>query len=271
MNPEEEKINEALLSLINEHGLSAQDIADVIAEQVTAAKNSDNEKISYVARRLERKFGSKVQDRHTSANYNAKADKFGGYFLSFLLSISTPDNNDGIAIGLEALENAYEIHSAVNSNIDANVQNEAYINWYEDLGIVLSNEIQDEMYEIAWAVKDASDLMSKHQDRDSILNAAEKYKLAIKKGEFVSSKFLEKNVNDINSEHIVSAFYLMVVGQATHQNPLHFREEEIAHAHAATLALGVGAPEEVATKIFPRDREIIKLVIKWMLYHYPRV
>ena len=269
MTPEEENINDALLQLIGEHNLSANDISDVIAEQVTAAKNSDNERVSSVAKRLERKFGSKMQSSETTANYNAKADDFGGYFLSFLLSFRLGENMDGIAMGLEALENAYEIRKSIESTEDTNQNLKRHIEWYEQLGIVLSNEIQDEMYDSGWAMKDAGDLMSRHQDRDSILNAVEKYKVAVKKGSYIESKFLEKNVTDIKSAHIASAFYLLTVAQANQQGPLSFSQQEIANAYSATLALGVGAPEEEATRISSIDTDKIELVIKWVLFHYP--
>jgi hypothetical protein len=269
MSLEAKKINEALLSLIDEHDLSANDIADVIAEQVTVAKGSDNEKISSVAKRLERKFGSKQQSRETTVNYNAKADDFGGYFLNFLLSFKLVENLDGIAMGLEALENAYEIRNSNKPSTDIDQNVKRHIEWYEELGIVLSSEIQDDMYDSGLAMKNAGDLMSINQDRDSILNALEKYKVAVKKGAYIESKFLEKNVKDIKSAHIASAFYLLIVAQENEKGPLSFSQQEIAHAYSATLALGVGAPQEEATNISSVDTDIIELVIKWVLFHYP--
>ena len=214
MSPEVEKINEALLHLIDEHDLSANDIADVIAEQVTVAKDSDNEKVSSVAKRLERKFGSKKQSSETTVNYNAKADDFGGYFLSFLLNFRLGENMDGIAMGLEALENAYEIRKSIESTEDTNHNLKRHIEWYEQLGLVLSNEIQDEMYDLAWSMKDANDLMFRNQEKESILNAISTARLAIEKGKYIEAQFWKNNINDIKSEHIVSAFFLMIVGQA---------------------------------------------------------
>lgn len=271
MNSEVKKINEALLHLIDEHELSANDIADVIAEQVTAAKNSSNEKVSFVANRLERKFGSKKQTRGNTANYNAKADDFGGYFLSFLLSISSRDNMDGIAIGLEALESSYEIKNSIKSAVDTNRQFKKHVEWYEQLGLVLSNEIQDEMYGLAWSMKDANDLMFRNQEEENILNAISTARLAIDKGKYIEAQFWKNNISDIKSEHIVSAFFLMIVGQANSKDPTEFTEPEIINVHAATLALGVvGATEEDASNITSIESDNIKLIIKWILLHYAK-
>jgi len=130
MTPEEERINDALLQLIEEHDLSVNDIADVIAEQVTGARNSSSENVKSVAARLERKFGAKSQSSSTTANYNAKADDFGGYFLSFLLGFRMGENMDGIAICLEALENAYEVKKSMESSkgIDADKKHKPLTN-----------------------------------------------------------------------------------------------------------------------------------------------
>jgi hypothetical protein len=268
MSPEEERINDALLQLIDEHGLSANDIADVIAEQVSGAKNSSSEKVKFVAGRLERKFGAKAQSSGTTANYNAKADEFGGYFLSFLLSFRNNGNMDGIATALEALENAYEIQKSMESSNNSDQTSKRYIDWHEEFGITMSSEIQDEMFDAGRAINLAGMLMSEHQDRDSILNAAEKYKLAVAKSGFIESKFLENGIKDIKPAHIATAFYLLDAAALKQKGPLSFSPQEIATAYSATLALGVGAPEEEATRISSTDTDRVELVIKWVLYHY---
>lgn len=269
MTPEEERINDALLQLIEEHGLSANDIVDVIAEQVTGARNSSSENVKSVAARLERKFGAKAQSSGTTANYNAKADDFGGYFLSFLLSFRMGENMDGIAICLEALENAYEVKKSMDSSKGFDQSSKQYMDWYEGFGINMSSEIQDEMFDVGRAINLAGMLLSERQDKDSILNAVEKYKLAVAKSGFIESKFLENGITDIKSAHIATAFYLLDAAAMKQDSPLSFSPQEIANAYGATLALGVGAPEEEATKISSNDTDRIELVIKWVLYHYP--
>jgi hypothetical protein len=132
------------------------------------------------------------QTRGNTANYYAKADDFGGYFLSFLLSISSRDNIDGIAIGLEALENAYEIKNSIGSTVDTNQQFKKHVEWYEQLGLVLSNEIQDEMYDLAWSMKDANDLMFRNQEKGNVINAVSAARLAIEKGKYIEAQFGKK-------------------------------------------------------------------------------
>lgn len=270
MTAAEERLNETMLRLIGEHDLSSNDIADVIAEQVTTAKISDNEKVSYVANRLERKFGSKKQIRGITVNYNAKADSFGGCFLSLLLSVSSQGDGDLIATGLETLEIAYETLNAIDLAMHSSQQSKEYVNWYEGLGIVLSNKVQDEMYESGLAMKDAVDLLSRRHDRESILSAIEKYKIAMKKGAFVEFKFIEKNISNIKAAHIISAFYLLTLGQANNQGPLGFTQQEIASIHGATLVLGVGAPQEEAANISSLDTDKVELIVKWVQYHSPK-
>lgn len=108
MIAEQEQINDSLLQLIDRHGLGLNDIADVIAEQVVGAKESNNEHLRNTATQLERKFGAKMQSRDSTVDYNAKADDFGGYFLSFVMGFRLAENYDAIAMSLKALERAYD-------------------------------------------------------------------------------------------------------------------------------------------------------------------
>jgi hypothetical protein len=105
----DQDINSMVLELINQKDLNSNDIADVIAEQISVAKNSDNYEVSRVAKKLEKRFGSKYQQENTTLNYNEKADDFGGYFMSILVKVSLTDGKKGIASCLSALEQAYDL------------------------------------------------------------------------------------------------------------------------------------------------------------------
>jgi len=104
-----EEINNMVWELVNEKNLNSNDIADVIAEQISIAKNSDNNEVSTTAKRLERRFGSKYQQSNITVNYNEKADNFGGYFMSLLMQVSSSNGEKGIASCLEALEYAFDL------------------------------------------------------------------------------------------------------------------------------------------------------------------
>lgn len=100
-------IKDQVKELVSSKGLNTQDIADVIAEQVSVAQNSDNSEVSSVAKRLKKRFGSKYQSKNV-ANYNQKADDFGGYFMSIVMDSSVLYGMSGIAKCLEGLEEAYD-------------------------------------------------------------------------------------------------------------------------------------------------------------------
>jgi hypothetical protein len=101
------EIYNLVITLIKEKNLSKTDIADVIAEQVSIAKDSDVPEIKSIAEKLEKKFGSKYQQSDITLNYNKKADDFGSYFMTLLQEISSSNGRKAIAICLSALELAF--------------------------------------------------------------------------------------------------------------------------------------------------------------------
>ena len=113
----DEKIYNMVLELINEKDLNSNDIADVIAEQISIAKDSDNYEVSEIAKKLERRFGSKYQQESSTENYNEKADDFGGYFVSILMKVSLTNGKKGIASCLSALEQAFDLKKEQEQNV----------------------------------------------------------------------------------------------------------------------------------------------------------
>jgi hypothetical protein len=100
-------LNKLVLELIEKRGLSTNDIKDVIAEQVYSAKSSDVEEVYYEAKRLERIFGSKYQQKNITEGYNKKADEFGGYFMTIVMEIQLKVGYGGVVECLQALEHSY--------------------------------------------------------------------------------------------------------------------------------------------------------------------
>jgi len=116
----EEDINVMVLELINQKDLNSNDIADVIAEQISVAKNSDNYSVSETAKKLERRFGSKYQQENSTLDYNKKADDFGGYFMSLIMTVNSSNGQEGIASCLNALEYVFDLKYREEESVEIN-------------------------------------------------------------------------------------------------------------------------------------------------------
>ena len=143
-----------------------------------------------------------------------------------------------------------------------------FLERYKEPELALADNAQDAMYGIAAAIKGANDLMLGSPSEENIKAAFEKSKHGIKMGEFIQKWFIDNCIYDIRPEEIASAFYLMHLGAVNQGDPTAFKDIEIQNVLASHLAFGLGQIEMTAEQITLDQINQIKLLIKWLLYHY---
>ena len=143
-----------------------------------------------------------------------------------------------------------------------------FVERYKDPELAIRDDAQDAMYSIAAAIKEANDLMLLSPSEENIKVAFEKSNQGIKMAGFIQKWFNNNDIYDIQPEEIASAFYLMNLGAANQGDPTAFKDIEIRNVLASHLALGLGQIEMTAEKISLDQINQIKLLIKFLLYHY---
>jgi len=139
---------------------------------------------------------------------------------------------------------------------------------YKEPEMVLKNKAQDAMFGISQKIRNLGNLMLEEPTEPNIKGYAETVKHGIKMGEFIKKWFEGNNIYDVEPEEILSAFYLMSLGAAEQGDPTAYPDIIIQNVHASNIGYGLNQLGITPDQITSDQISQIKLIIKWLLYHY---
>ena len=139
---------------------------------------------------------------------------------------------------------------------------------YKEPELVLENKAQDAMFGISEKIRSLGDLMLEEPTEPNIIAYAETVKHGIKMGGFIKKWFEGNNIYDVEPEEILSAFFLMNLGAVGQGDPTAYPDIIIQNVHASNIGYGLNQLEITPDQITSGQISQIRLIIKWLLYHY---
>jgi len=142
-----------------------------------------------------------------------------------------------------------------------------FINMYQNGHLFLSDEIQADMYNKVRVIKKVNDDLVFDQSVENFKAAFQASQSAINQGEKIVRWLEAKNISDLNSEHIVTAFYLVNLGDVSFKDVDEFSDIEVRNTLASMLALGKGEQNIDPDQLTDLTVEKVRISIKWLLAH----
>jgi len=139
---------------------------------------------------------------------------------------------------------------------------------YKEPELVVENKAQDAMYGISEKIRESGNLMLETPTEPNIKAYFETVKHGIKMGGFIKKWFESNDIYDVEPEEILSAFYLMNLGAVEQGDPTAYPDIIIQNVHSSNIGYGLNQLEITPNQISPDQISQIKLIIKWLLYHY---
>jgi len=139
---------------------------------------------------------------------------------------------------------------------------------YKEPEMVVENKAQDAMFAISEDIRNLGNLMLETPTEPNIKAYFEIVKHGIKMGGFIKKWFENNGIYDVEPEEILSAFYLMNLGAVEQGDPTAYPDTIIQNVHASNIAYGLNQLGLTPDQITSDQISQIKLIIKWLLYHY---
>jgi len=143
-------------------------------------------------------------------------------------------------------------------------------NWEEDFKkntLFLPDSMQAVMYTRVRQIKEATDLAMQHNSQKNLQTIVETTTAAIEQGKSIEKWLIDNNVDDIKSEHIISAFYLVNLADITLKHVSEFTDNEIKNTFATNLAFGLGYRTIQPDQITAQSVSKVKETAKWIDIH----
>lgn len=140
-------------------------------------------------------------------------------------------------------------------------------NWALELSkVLLSNEYQRMMYNGIRDIRTASTPMMSSPSQENILNFQNTVKSVIESGRALENWLFNRNIQELKSEHLTTAFYLINMADTTLKDATEFSESTIKNTFATNLvAIGYKniQPDDISSISIMK----IKIAVKWLLSH----
>ncbi len=165
---------------------------------------------------------------------------------------------------LEANTEDSSVYSEFESNDDWSVD---FINMYQNGHLFLSDKIQADMYNKVRVIKEVNDNFMFEQSAENIKEAFQASQSAINKSEQIVRWLEAKNISGLDSEHIVTAFYLVNLSDVSFKDADEFSDNEVRNTLATMLAFGKGEQDIDPNQLTDLTVEKVRISIKWLLAH----
>ena len=201
--------------------------------------------------------------------YNTEWIK-GNIKLSYLLSQTVKDIAQSTLKKLNTNMNDYEqdLISYINEEaIDMEYEENFYgTNICNDN--MLSNEVQSVMYSNVREMKLIFEVLSDNQSRKQLEALSNIMVKSMKDAQEITYSLSDDTLSlGIDSEHIVTAFYLINLGDMTFKNAKEFSNNEIKHTFATIITLGLEGYSITPEKVDMMSVEKIRDTIEFLLSH----